>query len=91
MKTNSYFIEFDIQLEKTPIMLHLSAEAELHHSTPYYVISNFRTAQQKEGTILPTMKIKKKNGKWVHLDTEQTTHLSEVVGKAIDALRHRQD
>jgi hypothetical protein len=87
MKGNSYFIEFDIQLEKTPVILHLTAEVEPHHSEPYYVISNFRTAQQKEGTILPVMKVKRKKGKWVHLDTEQPTYLSEVVGKAIDEKR----
>lgn len=84
MITDSYAIEFDIQLEKTPIVLHLTAQVELHHSDVHYVISNFRTALQRDGSILPVMKIKKKKDKWVHLDTEQPTHLSEVVGKAID-------
>jgi len=89
MKQNSYFIEFDIQLEKTPVFLHLSAQVELHHSTPYYVVSDFRTAYQKEGSVLPTLKIRKKQGKWVHLDTGKPTNLSEVVGKAIDDLNAR--
>jgi hypothetical protein len=84
MITDSYAIEFDIQLEKTPIFLHLNAQVELHHSDPYYVISNFRTALQREGSILPAMKIKKKKDKWVHLDTEQPTYLSELVGEAIE-------
>ncbi len=84
MIADSYVIEFDIQLEKTPVVLHLIARVELHHSDPYYIISNFRTAAQKEGSILPVMKIKKKKDKWVHLDTEQPTHLSELVGRAIE-------
>lgn len=89
MITDSYFIDFDIQLEKTPVFLHLTAQVELHHSDPYYVISNFRTAHQKEGSILPPLKIRKKQGKWVHLDTGRPTQLSEVVGKAIDDLNAR--
>lgn len=84
MIQHSYAIEFDIQLETTPVILHLTAQAELHHSIPYFVVSNFRTAQQKEGSILPTMKIRKKKGIWVHLDTEQPTCLSELAGKAIE-------
>lgn len=89
MTPHSYFIEFDIQLEKTPVFLHLSAQVELHHSIPHYIISNFRTAHQKEGSILPPLKIRKKQGKWVHMDTGKPTHLSEVVGKAIDDLNAR--
>ena len=84
MIQDSYFIEFDIRLEKTPIFLHLTALVEPHHSIPYYVVSNFRTSHQKEGSILPSMQIRKKKGQWVHLDTGKTTQLSEVVGKAID-------
>jgi len=81
---NSFSIEFDIQLEKTPIILRLNAQVEPHHSDLYYVISNFRSAQQKEGSILPPLKIRKKKSKWVHMDTEQPTYLSELVGKAIE-------
>jgi hypothetical protein len=89
MKQDSYSIEFDIQLEKTPVFLHLTAQVELHHSTPYYLVSEFRTANQKEGSVLPSLKIRKKQGKWVHLDTGKPTNLSEVVGKAIDDLHAR--
>ena len=89
MIQDSYFIDFDIQLEKTPVFLHLTALVVLHHSTPYYVVSDFRTAYQKEGSVLPALKIRKKQGKWVHLDTGKPTHLSEVVGKAIDDLNAR--
>lgn len=85
MKQNSYAIEFDIQLETT-IQLHMTAVATLHHSTPYYVVNDFRTRHQHEGSILPELKIRKKKGVWVHLDTEKPTQLSEVVGSAIDAL-----
>lgn len=34
--------------------------------------------------ILPAMSIRKKNDKWVHLDTEKETYLSEIVGRAIE-------
>lgn len=89
MIPNSYAIEFDIQLEKTPIFLHLSAQVELQHSVPHYVISNFQTVHQKGASFLPSMKIRKKKGQWVHLDTGKPTQLSEVVGRAIDELKGR--
>jgi hypothetical protein len=62
----------------------LLADVEWHHSNPHYVIDNFRTASDQEGPLLPTLKIKRKKGKWVHLDTERESQLSEAVGLAID-------
>lgn len=84
MKEQPYKIAFDFALDNSKIVIPLTATVELHHSDPYYVISDFKSQKQREGTVFPDIKIKRKTGGWVHLEGEKETHLSEAIGKAID-------
>jgi hypothetical protein len=89
----STVIHFDVPIENSTVVVHLTAVVTLDDSSPYYVvdnfqyrvISNFRTVHRDRG-LLPILKITRKHGRWVHFDSEKETYLSGVVGKAIDLL-----
>ncbi|MDP4218455.1 MAG: hypothetical protein Q8927_19830 [Bacteroidota bacterium] len=83
MVKQTFSISFEFLLERS-ILIHLMADVELCNSEPYYLITHFRTQGLRGDTMLPTLKIKRKEGRWVHLDTEKESHLSEAVGAGID-------
>jgi hypothetical protein len=83
MVKQTFSISFEFLLERS-ILIDLTADVELYNSEPYYLIRNFRTPRLRGDAILPTLKIKRKEGRWVHLDTEKESHLSEAVGAGID-------
>lgn len=85
---SSFSVEFDYTLSEN-IILRLTANAELHHSTPYYHISDFHfKSNPSSHALLPDidiMAIKKTDGtSWVHADSIKETLLSVAVGKAIE-------
>ena len=85
-------INFDFPLASSDFIISLRATAELHHSDPYYVVTDFHAGNEKPGTHHPSSlppqeikRIKRKNGHaWVHRDSEKETLLSMAIGKAID-------
>jgi hypothetical protein len=84
MELNAYRITFEFQLRPGK-SIPLTAEAELHHSDPYFVVSNItRTGRESHPSILPDVKIKKASGHWVHCDSGKESDLSIAIGKAID-------
>jgi hypothetical protein len=84
MKLNAYRITFEFQLRPGK-SIPLTAEAELHHSDPYFVVSNItRPGRESHPCILPDVKIKKASGRWVHCDSGKESDLSIAIGKAID-------
>jgi hypothetical protein len=84
MINRNYSIAFNFRLDHSNFTIPLTAEIEVHHSEPYYVVKNFRAQSQKERSILPDVRIKKVNGIWVHCDSSKETALSMEVGEAID-------
>jgi hypothetical protein len=84
MLAESYLINFKVPIEKSAVVIHLSANVEKHHSATYYVVDNIKTVRQERGTLLPTLKIRRMNDKWVELDSGKESYLSTVVGRAID-------
>ena len=78
-----YIIEFDVPIDNSDIIVHLKADVEINLKS-HFTVSNFRTKQHE--TVLPTLVLKYKNGKWVHIDTEQETNLGKIVGKSIEKL-----
>ena len=84
MKQYSHKIAFDFALGNSTLVIPLTATVELHHSDPYYMVRDFRTSRQKEGSVFPDIQIRRKSGIWVHVDSEKETNLSEAIGKAID-------
>ena len=85
-------IKFDFALAPSDLIIPLTATAELHHSDPYYRITNIRVADihhsVNHSPVLPDFEIKK-IGKgiaatWVHCDSEKESLLSLAAGKAIN-------
>lgn len=86
---NSFNVDFDYALSDN-VTLKLTANVELKHSLPHYVISNFQFKNNPSGTtLLPDidiMAIKQNNRiSWVHTDSSKETILSIAVGKSIEA------
>jgi hypothetical protein len=86
MITTTYSIAFNFQVDNTHLIMPLTADVQVHHSEIYYVIKNFKADPARKGSVLPDIVIKKKNGRWVHFDSEKESHLSNQVGKSIDAI-----
>lgn len=84
--------QFEINFEYSltaQITIHLSATVKLHHSDPYYIISDFHLQNHTaEYPLLPDIKIKAIKDidsiSWVHIDSLQESVLSMAVGKAIE-------
>jgi hypothetical protein len=84
MVTATYSIAFDFPLESTSHSIAVTADVEVHHSVTYYAVKNFRAGVKHDHVVLPDIAIKKLKGRWVHTDSEKETHLSVLVGNAID-------
>ncbi|QEC69157.1 hypothetical protein FRZ67_18240 [Panacibacter ginsenosidivorans] len=90
MKTKTFQIQFDYPVTRA-IKLHLQSEVELHHSEPYYIIRNITNINgQKNVSVLFDIRIKAIKGKfgktrWVHIDSEQESALSKIIGDKISA------
>jgi hypothetical protein len=84
MITSAYSIDFVFPLESSQLNIPVTADVEVHHSVTHYLVKNFRAGLKRDHRVLPDIAIKKLNGRWVHTDSEKETHLSNVVGNAID-------
>jgi hypothetical protein len=84
----SFDVDFDYTLSEN-ITIPLTADVQLLHSTPHYVISNFHFKNNPGGNSLLNdiniIAIKSKKGiSWVHTDSRKETMLSIAIGKAIE-------
>ena len=90
MKTETCFsINFHYVLSEN-ITVNLTANVQLLHSEPNYLITEFHFRNNPEGSaLLPDINIKAiRNGtglSWVHTDSRKETRLSIAVGAAIEA------
>ena len=78
----SFRIEFDYTMQEALRTIHLVATVENGLSKKSYSVCQIRTISDKR--VLSDQQIKKLRGKWVHVDSEQPTSLSAIIGKAID-------
>ena len=88
MITSTYSIAFDYQMEGSRLSVPLTAEVEVHRSKTHYVIKNFKAGSRPQSSILPTLVLRKKKGRWVHVDSGQESQLSTVVGESIERLEN---
>src|ERR1700722_13384689 len=59
--------------------------AECEHTEPgIFTVRNIRPESQTEGSLLPPIRLTKKNGDWVFMDNGQTSKLSNCIGRAIE-------
>lgn len=77
-------IQFNFALDKGRLEVLLEADFEPDERGIFYQVKNFRLPGSSSTHILPEIKIKKKDGHWVHSDSGWRTELSEAVGKAIE-------
>lgn len=50
------------------------------------LVRDIRRVHSDESPLLPEMKLEKKNGRWVHSDSEKESNISRTIGEAI--IRH---
>lgn len=83
-------IKFKYPFKGKNFSIELTGDALLHHSSPYYTVSNIRFTNHSDAPrdALPEIKIQQRNIQgekvWVHLDTQKESELSRIVGQAID-------
>ena len=91
-----FTISFGFPLENSTEKIQITAMAELHHSTPYYVIDSFHFDGENYPpgaiSLLPPVEIEyvqeEKKSLWIHRDSKRTSHLSLAIGKAIEQSGH---
>jgi hypothetical protein len=89
MNNISFDVNFDYALSEN-ITISLTANVQLLHSTPHYLVSNFHFDKNPGGApLLNDINIiaTRKKGKisWIHVDSRKETVLSMAIGKAIEA------
>ena len=82
MQTTAFRIEMDYTIEEITRTIHLTASVEFHEVERYYSITDIKSSSNK--VILPCQYIQKVRDKWVHIDSQEPTNLSNIIGKAID-------
>jgi hypothetical protein len=80
--TQSGSINFSLLLVDS-LHLHLKGTIESYVDGVFTII-NIRRLEQTTGSLLPPIRIKKKEGQWVHIDSDKETDLSVAIGHAID-------
>ena|ERR1700743_3630090 len=77
-------IQFVYDVHDHALKFPLRAEVECM-SPGVYTISNIRPDSQEEGSLLPPIRITKKEAKWIFVDNGQESNLSVTIGQAIAA------
>jgi hypothetical protein len=84
MVAERFSITFLFTADAGRLVVPLDADVEQHRSQTFYSVKNFRPQGTNGPGILPEVRIRKKAGRWVHVDSEKETDLSEAIGAAID-------
>ncbi|CAN5774005.1 hypothetical protein BH10BAC2_BH10BAC2_39760 [soil metagenome] len=88
MKSGKNFeVQFSYLIED--LSLQLSAEIELHHSVPHYLVTNIHLRNASRNVpLVADISIKailtEEGLNWVHTDSERETILSTLIGKEIE-------
>ena len=91
MKTETSFsVNFHYSLSEN-ITVNLTANVQLRHSEPNYLVTDFHFRNNPDGSaLLPDISIiaiRNESGlSWVHTDSRKETRLSIAVGAAIEAM-----
>jgi hypothetical protein len=84
MEANSPFsIHFTYDVRDHGLRFRLRAEVDC--TVPgIYTVTNILPEFQKEGSLLPPIRLKKVDGSWILLDNGQESNLSASIGQAIE-------
>jgi hypothetical protein len=67
------------------LVVSLDADVEYNLQRDFYSVKNFRPRGSAGPSVLPEVCIRKNKDRWIHIDSEKETDLSEAIGTAIDA------
>lgn len=87
MFTQQYPVNFSYPLdEERAFTIDLAASISWQPYSGTYIVSEFQSMQPTKVDItLPELRIRKRDGIWVHTDSGAETSLSVIVGRAIEA------
>jgi hypothetical protein len=80
-------IQFNFALDEGQLTVLLEADFEHDSREICYIVKNFRLPGHTQTDILPEIRIKKVDGRWVHRDSGWQTALSQAAGQAIDKIQ----
>ena len=81
MPTTAFRVQFDFTMEEIARTIHLTASVEMHDSERFYLITDIMSSSNT--VVLPNQYIQKVEDKWVHVDSQKSTNLSTIIGRAI--------
>lgn len=82
-ENKSYTIYFTYDVNDHSLKFPLCAEVE-DADTGVYTITNIRQEGHSDGALLPPIRVQKKDGVWIFVDTQSCSRLSTVIGAAIE-------
>lgn len=83
MEQLSFTIAFTYEIIPESLQVHLCAEIEMITPDSCFV-RNIRRINTKESSLLPVLKLKKMDDKWVHNDSSKESNISKAAGEGID-------
>ena len=78
-----FTIAFIYEIIPESLQIHLCAEIEMITTNTCFV-RNIRRINTNESSLLPVLKLKNIEGKWVHSDSSKESNISKAVGEGID-------
>jgi len=78
-----FTISFVYEILPESLQIHLSAEIEMITDDTCFV-RNIRRMNSNESSLLPVLKLKKIDGRWVHSDISKESDIGKTIGEGID-------
>jgi hypothetical protein len=82
-ENKSYTIYFTYDVNDHSLKFPLCAEVE-GVAPGVYTITNIRQEGHSDEALLPPIRVQKKDGVWIFVDTESSSRLSAAIGAAIE-------
>src|SRR5579872_1603917 len=86
MIAEKFTISFTFMADGGGLAIRLDAEVERDPQKNDYLVRNLRPHGSAGPAVLPELRLRKKAGSWVHVDSEKETDLSHAIGGAIDSM-----
>jgi hypothetical protein len=84
MIAQQFTVSFEYTADNGRLVVSLDADVEYIPQRKFYIIKNFRPRGLAGPSVLPEVCIRKNKDRWIHIDSEKETDLSEAIGIAID-------
>lgn len=84
MIAQQFTVSFKYTADNGRLVVSLDADVEYIPQRMFFIVRNFRPHASAGPSVLPEVCIRKSNDRWIHIDSEKETELSEAIGTAID-------